>query len=307
MHDWARHRTAALYAMEPPDDLLLPDERPWFLRHAFEVVCGSLLFLLVFGFLHDRIFVPVGSGQRAVRWSRFFGGTVDKVYGEGMQVIAPWDEMSLYNVRVQEISTPIRVLTSGGLDIVFDISIRYRPRIERLVDLHERFGPDYARKLVVQEISSTLQRVVGDATYTTLTQPRTYTAALHDSVAYARTQLDTEAVEVEDVVIKQITLPAELSQAIHDKLRQQQMVELQQYRVEEAKREAERKAVEAEGIRKFQKIVSANLDERYLRLRGIEATLELAKSNNTKVVLIGRNADGLPILFDPAAAGGAKP
>src|SRR5204862_31615 len=104
---------------------------------------------------------------------------------------------------------------------------------ERLVDLHERFGPDYARKLVVQEISSTLQRVVGDATYTTLTQPRTYTAALHDSVAYARTQLDTEAVEVEDVVIKQITLPAELSQAIHDKLRQQQMVELQQYRVED--------------------------------------------------------------------------
>jgi regulator of protease activity HflC (stomatin/prohibitin superfamily) len=304
MHDWARHRNA-VYWMQPPDELLLPDERSWIARHTIEVVCGALILLVLFGVMEERIFIPVASGQRAVRWSRFFGGTVDEVYGEGMHIVPPWDEVTTYDVRVQEITAPVRVLTAGGLDVVLRISIRFRPRIDRLADLHTRFGPDYARKLVVQEVSSTLQRVLGDRAYDNLTLSGTYTAALRDTVAYARAQLDRESVEIEDVVIEQITLPPELAQAIHDKLREQQMVELLRYRVEQAKREAERKAIEADGIRRFQQIVSASLDERYLRLRGIEATVELAKSNNAKLVLVGRGADGLPILFDPTS--GAKP
>jgi regulator of protease activity HflC (stomatin/prohibitin superfamily) len=308
VHDWSRRTEAEWLAAY--EELFAAREANWVSRHLIEVVCGALLFLVLFLTFQDRMFIAVGSGQRAVRWSRFFGGTVNRVYGEGMHFFAPWDEVSLYDVRVQEISAPVRVLTAGGLDMIVDVSIRYRPRIEQLSDLHVRIGPDYAKKLVLQEIASTLQRILGDQSYTSLTEAATYTTALRNTVQHARAQLTGEAVEIEDVVIRQITLPPELSKAIHEKLREQQMAELYRYRVDQAKREAERKSIEAEGIRRFQQIVSTNLDERFLRLRGIEATLELAKSDNAKVVFIGRGGDGLPILFDPttaAAKTGGKP
>lgn len=294
MHDWSRSHPMWRHAE------LLP-RQSWIAEHAMEVVCSGLIVVLLVVVFGSRTFIPIGSGQRGVRWS-LLHGTVSPVYTEGLHIVAPWDEVTIYDVRVQEISAPVHVLCAGSLDMTLNVSVRYRPLAEHLDELHARVGPDYARKLVLQQVASTLQRVFGNQDFETLTSSGRYTAALSAAVADARARLGPHLVVIEDVLVKQIILPPELANAIQGKFREQQVAELYRYRVEQAKSEAERKAIEADGIRRFQQIVSASLDDRFLQWRGIEATLDLAKSNNSKVVVFGRRSDGLPILL-----GGTQP
>jgi hypothetical protein len=101
-----------------------------------------------------------------------------------------------------------------------------------------------------------------------------------------------------DILIKDVRLPLAYSQAIERKLEQSQVVEEYRFRVEREALESERKRVEAEGIRAFQEIVTPAISESYLRWRGIEATLKLAQSPNSKVVVIGNSATGLPLILD---------
>jgi hypothetical protein len=114
-----------------------------------------------------------------------------------------------------------------------------------------------------------------------------------------------------DVLVTGIELPAAIVAAINRKTEQYYIAEEYKFRVEREKRESERKKIEAEGIRDFQQIVSQGISESYLRWRGIEATLQLSQSTNSKVVLIGSGKDGLPIILGnvdtPAPAGTTPP
>src|SRR5438132_7597629 len=100
-----------------------------------------------------------------------------------------------------------------------------------------------------------------------------------------------------DVLVTGIELPAAIVAAINRKIEQYYIAEEYKFRVEREKRESERKKIEAEGIRDFQQIVSQGISESYLRWRGIEATLQLSQSTNSKVVVIGSGKDGLPIIL----------
>jgi hypothetical protein len=108
-----------------------------------------------------------------------------------------------------------------------------------------------------------------------------------------------------------IELPEAIVAAINRKTEQYYIAEEYKFRVEREKRESERKKIEAEGIRDFQQTVSQGISESYLRWRGIEATLQLSQSTNSKVVVIGSGKDGLPIILGnvdtPAPAGGTQP
>ncbi|MGA2694000.1 MAG: SPFH domain-containing protein, partial [Opitutaceae bacterium] len=121
----------------------------------------------------------------------------------------------------------------------------------------------------------------------------------------ARAQLAAHYVYLDDVLLRGVTLPPTVALAIESKLRAQQVLEEYQYRVESEKKEAERKSIEAGGILKFQDTVMSNLPdfEQYLRYKGIEATLELAKSPNSKIVIIGGGEDRLPIILDGTEKG----
>jgi len=117
-----------------------------------------------------------------------------------------------------------------------------------------------------------------------------------------------DALAVYDTLLNNIVLPPQIVTAINRKAEQNYVAQEWVYRVEREKRESERKAIEAQGIRNFQQTVSQGISESYLSWRGIEATLELSKSNNAKVVIIGAGKHGLPIIlgnFDaPAQARG---
>lgn len=281
----------------------LPPEEAWVDRHAIGLVFGGLLAIVVFSVLSPRMFFSIGPGERGVRWSRFNGGSTNEVFPEGVAVIPPWDRLYIYDVRVQELSAPITVLTAAQLEIVLQVSIRYHPRIDRLADLQRRFGPEYARKLVYQEVAAAAQRALGDQPFEQMIAPPAFARTMQHILESVKAQLAAEPVQIDAVRISRITLPPEIAQAINDKLREQQMVELYVYRVAEAKQEAERKSFEAEGIRRFNEIVAAGLSDRYLQWRGIEATLELAKSPNSKIVVIGKSSNGLPVIFDSAPGG----
>src|SRR5262249_44485546 len=106
-----------------------------------------------------------------------------------------------------------------------------------------------------------------------------------------------EIIILYDILVAGIELPSAIVAAINRKTEQYYIAEEYKFRVEREKRESERKKIEAEGIRDFQQIGSQGISESYLRWRGIEATLQLSQSTNSKVVVIGSGKDGLPIIL----------
>ena len=110
-------------------------------------------------------------------------------------------------------------------------------------------------------------------------------------------KLSNNYIQLNDVLIRNIELPLTLEQAIERKLQQEQESLEYEFRIEKASKEAERKRIEAEGIRDFQNIVSQSISDELLQWKGIEATTILAESNNAKVVVIGAGDDGLPLIL----------
>jgi prohibitin 1 len=104
-------------------------------------------------------------------------------------------------------------------------------------------------------------------------------------------------IQLNDVLIRNIQLPTTLEQAIERKLQQEQESLEYEFRLEKAQKEADRLRIEAEGIRDFEEIVSKGLSDKLLKWKGIEATKEIAKSPNTKVVIVGGGDDGLPLIL----------
>lgn len=273
--------------------------RRWSDQAAFGIVIGGLVATAALLVLSPQIFITINPGYRGVLWSRFDGGTQNFVYGEGTQVIFPWDVMYLYDVRVLEMSAPTTVITNDDLEISVFVSTRFRPRIDRLPELQRRYGPDYARKIVYQEVAAAVQTAFATQNYQTIIAPANYERTTQLALAIAREHLAREPVAIESVRINRIVLPPELRKAVQDKLREQQIAELYLYRIVQAQREAERKIYEARGIRDFNTIVADSLNDQFLNWQGIQATIELAKSPNAKLVVIGRTDTGLPLLFDP--------
>ena len=255
----------------------------------------GLIFILVF--LSPRIIYTIGPGQAGVLWLRFFGGTVvDRVVPEGNRFIFPWDKLYIYDVKVQEVRHEIDVLSQNGLTFHLFLSVRFRPEYDFLGMLHQRVGPDYVRKVVIPQVESVMRTTIGnflpEEVYTT------QGAVIQKYLLEATAQVSAKYIIIDEIIIRQIGLPTEIKKAIEEKLIEQQRAQAYQYIIEKERQEKLRKKIEAEGISAYQKIVSRTLTDRLLAWRGVEATLKLAESQNTKVVVIGRGKDGLPIILD---------
>src|SRR5205085_11624584 len=140
---------------------------------------------------------------------------------------------------------------------------------------------DKIRELTVERLGSKMMQREGEGG--------------EDEISYNVAMRDT--IILYDTLLYGIELPALVVHAINRKTEQYYIAEEYRFRVEREKRESERKKIEAEGIREFQQTVSQGISDSYLRWRGVEATLQLAHSNNTKVVIIGGGKAGLPIIL----------
>lgn len=257
------------------------------------IAVGIVLLLMI----TSSIFLTINTGEKGVIFKKFSGG-LDKehVYGQGFHVIAPWNSMIVYDMREQIREETMDVLSSDGLPITIDISVRFNPVPEKLGYLHEEIGPDYAEKIVKDVVRSASREVIGKFT------PEEVYSSKRDSVRFGiehmvENTLRAKYIELKAVNLRSIKLPATIEQAIQTKLVQQQEKEQYEFRIAKERKEAERKHIEAEGIKAFQEIVNQGLSDPYLRWKGIEATLSLSESQNSKVVIIGSGKDGLPIIL----------
>jgi prohibitin 2 len=246
-------------------------------------------------------------------------------YDEGMHLKWPWDKVYIYNIRLQEVTTTYDALTNDGLAIKTEVTIRWKPIEEDLGKLHRDIGPEYVDTMLVPLVGSFARQEIAahkpDALYSAdrlAIQETIREKTKQALVARFRPQSVRESyLLVEDVLIRNVELPDEVEKAIQEKVVQKQQAEAFEYRLNRERQEAERKAIEAEGIRRFQETINSTISVGYLRWKGIEATLELAKSNNAKVVVIGAGADGMPIILggldgigaaaNPAPAPAARP
>jgi prohibitin 1 len=301
--------TASFVAKQPehPDDRELPAgsvrERVdlWWDEHRFYVYMGGLLVLLGVAVLWPRVFITVPAGHRGVLFRTLHGGSVvDTTWDEGLHLIFPWDRLTLYETRSITADLTFPLLTKDGLELEISTSVRYRPVMEMLGTLHQTVGPDYFKRVVSPDIQADLRHTVGDRTAYELYS--TEGDILQEARLSATLQLAKQHIELQELLLKKIVLPAIVRQAIEEKHRQEQQVLEYEFRLVREEKEAERKRTEAAGVRDFQNILAEGIAPDVLRWRGIEATLELARSNNAKIVVIG--GDGrLPVLLDTPTPG----
>ncbi len=305
------------------DGTPLPTTTPsrWrrFLEHHLpSVVIYLMVATLVAVVLYPHMVVTVPSGQVGVLWKRFGGGTVldpRKLKSEGFNLILPWNRVFLYDLRLQSFTEPYNAISSDGVSLTATVIVRFRLQRDAVPVLHQAIGPNYKQVLVQPGIGSLTRQVIAE--YTAEQAYSTARQEIQDKIrSLVEERLSEKMMEhageegeesyrvsmsatfiLYDILVTGIELPAAIVAAINRKTEQYYIAEEYKFRVEREKRESERKKIEAEGIRDFQQTVSQGISESYLRWRGIEATLQLSQSTNSKVVVIGSGKDGLPIIL----------
>ena len=256
----------------------------------------AFLICFVAVFFFNSIVILVHPGELGVLWRLLGGGTqIDTVYREGMHVILPFNKMYVYNVRKQQFTDSINVLTVDGLTVGVRYSVRYYLEKDTLPLLHQRVGPDYVNVVVKPEVRSVMRTIFGQ-----YKPEEIYTnqKAIQERISeLSKGRLGGRFVALDDVPIESVTLPQKISEAIEFKLSQQQLDEEYTYRLEIAAKEADRKRIESAGIRDYNNTVNGSLNPSVLAWQGIQATQELAKSPNSKVVVIGSGKTGLPLIL----------
>ncbi len=274
----------------------------WFREHELNLVLVVLLFLFAVAFFWSRMVFAIKPGYRGVLWSRFTGTKVDRVYPEGINVILPWNELTLYDVRYQVVDRSFTLLSKDGLPVIVDLTARFRPSDKVVGKLQELVGPNYPEVVVVPEVATSLRTIVARYAVNDLYQ-FSFSQIQKDVQEHAAIRCAERYVILDQVLFRGITLPPSVSAAIQRKVEQQQAAEEMQYRLAREHDEAERKMIEAEGIQEFQRVVGSTLTAQLLQFKAIEANLELAKSNNAKVIVQGAPGS-VPIILNtesPAA------
>ncbi len=244
--------------------------------------------------------VTIGPGEAGVIFRPLSMGvdTVHPPLSEGVHIVAPWNKVYVYNIRQQQLFETMKVLSQDGLDIKLDASIWFQPVVKDLAKLHKFRGRTYVDDVLKPAVRSATRSVVGR--YTPEQIYSTKREAIQQEI-YDETRkiLANQYVQLNKILVRDVTLPTTIKTAIERKLKQQQEALEYEFKLQKEKKEAERKRIEAQGIRDFQHIVTEGISDKLLRWKGIEATLKLAESPNAKVIVIGSGKDGLPIILNP--------
>lgn len=271
-----------------------------FFRHNVGLIITFLLILLCFVvFFWDRTFITIYPGHAGVLFKRVFskGTVIDKTYPEGLNFVWPWNELYIYDVRIQEKKQVVNVLSHNGLTIQVYVSVRYYVDKDKAPMLHQQVGPDYERKIIIPSTVSSVREVVGEYLPEQLYTTQRY--VIQDQLLIEVIE-ETGRIPIiyNNLIVENIKLPELINKAIEAKLDQQQQYLAYQYKIQQAEAEITRKKKEAIGIRQYQNIIAESLSPDLLKWTGIMATLELAKSPNSKVIVVGGGEGGLPIIFN---------
>jgi len=316
-------------------------------RHLPGIAVLIMMALLTVVVLWPYVVITVPSGRVGVLWKRFNGldlycwcwvgrGTVldpRELREEGLHVIWPWDKLYLYDLRLQSSTQTYNAISKDGVNVGAEISVRYQLLHNSVAVLHKFIGPNFLSSVLNPEIGSQARQVISQYSAEEVYRSRediqkqiredaqkSLAANLNKLVQpEAMEQPDPKhyddflqnSIQIIDTLVLSIELPPDIVSAINRQTEQYYMIQESKFRVEREAEESKRKQIEADGIAAFQKTVSQGISESYLRWRGIEATLQLSQSPNTKIVIIGSGKDGLPIILGnvdtPASSGTAPP
>ncbi|MCK5898659.1 MAG: prohibitin family protein [Methylococcales bacterium] len=269
--------------------------RIWLRKVIGYLIVIVLLASLSFAFFWPSIIITIHSGEAGVLYRWFFGTVTDKVYPEGVHTIYPWDTLHIYNVRIQNVMHDFEILTNQGLPITIRLAIRFRPEYEMLGILHQQVGPNYVETIIIPQVESVLRKRLS------LYNPEDIyinkNSILTKVINEALEELGQKYITTDGIIIRSITLPEAIRKAIEDKLVEEQIEKKYIFTLKKETQEAERKRIEAEGIKDYNRIILETLDEKIILMKGVDATLNLAKSPNSKVVVIGSGKNGLPIIL----------
>ena len=266
-------------------------------RLSTTLIFGAIIFIAILIF-SSATFLTIESGERGVLFKRFGAGLItDKIYSPGFHVVAPWNKMFVYDVREKQLEETMTVLSSNGLNIALDATVRVNPAYDQIGFLHEKFGKNYMETLVKAEVRSSVRKIIGRFT------PEELYSTRRDEV---QTQIEEELkntlsgnyVELRAVLIRDIQLPEKVRTAIEDKIEAEQLALKYEYILDQERKEAERKTIEAQAKADANRILNASLTDKILKDKGIEATIELSKSQNSKVIVVGGDGNGgLPLIL----------
>jgi prohibitin 1 len=263
-------------------------------RGANRLVLGALFAAFFIVAFWDSIFVPIKSGEQGVYWSRFFGGTSNRIIGEGTQLKFPWDEIAIYSTRIQNVSQTTKLLTRDGLEVGLTWAVRFHLNPRRIPEIHRMIGPDYITTNLIPQIISVMREVVGDHTAEEI-----YTLPEHELLGEVEKEMHGYAFRSgrmvrDDLFFLAIDLPDTMENAIIGKLINEQKMLAYRYRLRTEEDEKKRKEIEAQGIKAFQEISGVSI----LKWQAIEVTRDLGKSPNAKLIFMGASANALPVLLN---------
>ena len=270
--------------------------RSWAKVNSPYLIVGALLLILVIIVLWSRILVVIRPGEAGVLYRMLTTGTVtDHVYAEGLHIVMPLNTMYKYDTRVKITLHELDVLTSSGLPIKLSLAVRYQVTYDLLGILHQQVGPDYPNKIILPQIESVLRRNIGQYTPEDIYTNRA--GVLSKIISLALEEVGRRFIQVDDIIIRSVQLPEVVQKSIETKLVNEQQFLAYKFRNKMEAEEATRKGIEAAGIAAYQKTISTTLNDKLVQWQGIQATLELAKSPNSKVIVIGAGKAGLPIIL----------
>ena len=225
------------------------------------VFIGIILLIFI-----SKSTVTMDAGEAGVLWKRFGGGVVtdQPPLGEGFHLVAPWNTVIVYETRQQELTEKMKVLSSNGLEIQLEATAWYQPVTAELGFLHQTKGTNYLDRVLKPAMRSATRSVVGR--YTPDEIYSTKRDAIQEEI-FIETQkiVQDQYIQLNDVLVRDVTLPAAIKDAIERKLGQEQESQEYEFRLEKAQKEAEKQRIEAQGKADANRILSASLTDKILR------------------------------------------
>ena len=251
------------------------------------------------------IFKVIEPGKVGVQ--TLFGKVQDNVLESGLHIINPLVDITTFDIQTQtytmsavsnegqkEGDDAIRVLSSDGLEVTIDLSVLYKVSADRAPFILQNIGENYLDK-IVRPVSRTAIRD-NAVNYAAVDLYSTKRQEFQDKInRYITANFAKRGLELQQILVRNITLPASVRASIESKINAEQDAQKMQFVLQKERQEAERKRVEAQGIADYQKILSTGLSDKQLQYEAIKAQKEIALSPNAKVIIIG--GKGNPIML----------
>ena len=225
-----------------------------------------------------------------------FGKVTGRTMGEGIHLVNPLSRVHQMDIKTLEVKERASVPSKEGLIMGLEASVLYHLDPERAADVFQKIGSNFAEVLLIPNLRSSMRTVTASNTASTLYSDSREVIA-RQILSELRAQVQPRGLLVETVLLRDLQLPETLKHAIEAKQQAQQEAQRMEFVLQKEKQEAERKRVEAGGIRDFQDIVTQGISDKLLEWKGIEATVELARSSNSKVIVVGNTKTGLPLIY----------